>query len=100
MHINLSQEFINFIDQNVQSGFYANSAEVVREALRRMKKQQLQEQYWREQVQIGLDELDAGLGRPLNMEELKREVLKELNTTKKPNKNNAAKQKISNNNIS
>ncbi|MFT5704054.1 MAG: putative addiction module CopG family antidote, partial [Rickettsiales bacterium] len=30
MHINLSKEFVGFIDQNVESGFYTNAAEVVR----------------------------------------------------------------------
>jgi antitoxin ParD1/3/4 len=89
MHINLSKEFVGFIDQNVESGFYTNAAEVVREALRRMKDGQLQEKYLRKELQIGLDQLKAGQTTQYDMEEIKKEAQEKINTTlrtqKKPN---------------
>ncbi|MFT7087032.1 MAG: antitoxin ParD1/3/4 [Rickettsiales bacterium] len=89
MHINLSKEFVGFIDQNVESGFYTNAAEVVREALRRMKDGQLQEKYLRKELQIGLDQIKAGQTTQYDMEEIKKEAQEKINTTlrtqKKPN---------------
>jgi len=37
MHINLSREMENYIKSKVTSGFYRNSTEVIRDAIRRMQ---------------------------------------------------------------
>ena len=41
MHLNLGQEFEEFIQEQVRSGYYGNATEVIRAALRRMREEEL-----------------------------------------------------------
>ena len=72
MNISLTPELEEMVRQKVESGMYNSASEVIREALRLLKEQnQMRQQRLEElrrEVQIGLDELDQGLGMPLTDE--------------------------------
>ena len=72
MNISLTPELEEMVRQKVESGMYNSASEVIREALRLLKEQnQMRQQRLEElrrEVQIGLDELDQGLGIPLTDE--------------------------------
>jgi antitoxin ParD1/3/4 len=78
MNVNLTDRLEEFVKAKVDSGLYNSASEVVRDALRLMAEQdQIREaklEALRREVQIGLDELDAGKGEPLNMAEIKAEA--------------------------
>ena len=58
MHINLSPEMEGFIKNLVKSGEYGNSTEVIRDALRRLKAQEMHKAAWRQAIEQG--EADSG----------------------------------------
>lgn len=60
MHINLSAEMESFIKGKVTSGDYGNATEVIRDAIRRMKAEDMRLAAWRAAVTEGTDELDRG----------------------------------------
>ena len=68
MNVSLTDELEKFVHAKVASGMYLSASEVVREALRllaerdRVKELRLEE--LRREIQIGLDQLENGKGRP------------------------------------
>lgn len=76
MHINLSKEFTDFISGSVKSGFYSNSSEVIREALRRMKDEEFRKQYYlKQELDKGLSQLERGDVKDYDINRLKKEAL-------------------------
>lgn len=59
MHINLSPEMEGFIKNLVKSGEYGNATEVIRDAVRRLKAQEMQKAAWRHAIEQGDEEADA-----------------------------------------
>ncbi len=67
MHISLTPELESRVKSKVESGLYNNASEVIREALRFMDTHEewiheIKLAHLREQLQIGLDQLDRGQG--------------------------------------
>ena len=66
MNISLTPELEEMVRRKVESGMYNSASEVIREALRLFREQeQIRQQrleVLRTEIQIGLDELDQGLG--------------------------------------
>jgi len=62
MHINLSPEMEGFIKNLVKSGEYGNSTEVIRDAVRRLKAQEMHKAAWRHAIEQG--EADSGSDIP------------------------------------
>ena len=53
MHINLSPEMEGFIKNLVKSGEYGNATEVIRDAVRRLKTQEMHKAVWRQAIELG-----------------------------------------------
>ncbi|ADH86490.1 type II toxin-antitoxin system ParD family antitoxin [Desulfurivibrio alkaliphilus] len=67
MHISLTPELESRVKAKVESGLYNNASEVIREALRFMETHEewineIKLARLREQLQIGVDQLDRGQG--------------------------------------
>ena len=62
MHVNLSPEMEGFIRGKVESGFYGNATEVIRDAIRRMQTEETRIAAWRAAIKQGDDQLDRGEG--------------------------------------
>ena len=60
MHVNLSPEMEGFIRRKVESGFYGNATEVIRDAIRRMQAEESRVAAWHAAIQQGNDQLDRG----------------------------------------
>ncbi len=72
MHIQIPEQMLNFIQQQVQSGYYSNAAEVVRDAIRHMMDERgyttNKRQDFMNAVQIGVDQIEQGQTVPWNDE--------------------------------
>lgn len=67
MHISLTPELESRVKAKVESGFYNNASEVIREALRFMETHEdwiheIKLSRLREQLKVGADQLDRGEG--------------------------------------
>ena len=67
MHISLTPELESRVKAKVESGLYNNASEVIREALRFMDLHEdwihdLKIAKLREQIQVGIDQMDQGRG--------------------------------------
>ena len=71
MHVNLSPEMEGFIRRKVESGFYGNTTEVIRDAIRRMQAEESRVAAWHAAIQQGNDQLDRGDGIAYTAETLK-----------------------------
>src|ERR1041385_4355918 len=64
MNVSLSEEFVDFVNREVASGEYGSASEVVREALRLLRREKAAEQeklaILRREVAIGLEDMKAG----------------------------------------
>ena len=60
MNVSLTPELERFVDAKVESGMYNNASEVVREGLRLLKEQDEVRLRWREQIERGWQEAQAG----------------------------------------
>lgn len=60
MNVSLTPELEKFVDDKVESGLYNNASEVVRESLRLLKEHDEIRVKWREQVERGWLEAQAG----------------------------------------
>ncbi len=60
MNVSLTPELEKFIDGKVESGFYNNASEVVREGLRLLKEHDEVRLKWREQIERGWLQAQAG----------------------------------------
>ncbi len=61
MNVSLTPELEKFVDDKVESGLYNNASEVVRESLRLLKEHDEIRLKWREQIERGW--LDSQAGR-------------------------------------
>ncbi len=67
MHVSLTPELESRVKAKVESGLYNNASEVIREALRFMDSHEdwihdLKIAKLREQIQVGIDQMDQGRG--------------------------------------
>lgn len=62
MHINLSAEIENYLQSKVNTGFYSNTTEVIRDAIRRMRAEDEKLETLRAAIQIGDEQLQRGEG--------------------------------------
>ena len=62
MHVNLSPEMEGFVKGKVETGFYGNATEVIRDALRRMQAEDKRIAAWQAAVKLGDDQLARGEG--------------------------------------
>lgn len=74
MHVSLTPELESRVKAKVESGLYNNASEVIREALRFMEThedwiRELKLARLREQVKVGVDQLERGEGIPLESKE-------------------------------
>lgn len=70
MHVSLTPELESRVRAKVESGLYNNASEVIREALRFMDTHEqwiheIKLGQLREQLRIGINQLDQGLGIPI-----------------------------------
>jgi antitoxin ParD1/3/4 len=70
MHINLSPEMEGFIKSKVLGGFYGNSTEVIRDAIRRMQAEENRLAAWHAAIQKGDAQLNSGQGVDYTQQEL------------------------------
>ncbi len=76
MHINLSPEMEQFLLRKVETGFYANASEVVRDAIRRMHDEDEKVAALQRALKAGDDQLDKGEGKPYSADLLTRATAK------------------------
>lgn len=62
MHINLSPEMEQFVQSKVDTGFYSNASDVIRDAIRRMREEDEKIAAIRAALREGDEQLDAGKG--------------------------------------
>lgn len=60
MNVSLTPELEKFVDDKVESGLYNNASEVVRESLRLLKEHDEIRTKWREQIERGWLDFQAG----------------------------------------
>jgi antitoxin ParD1/3/4 len=75
MRVSLTPELEKLVEEKVTSGLYSTAIEVVREGLRLLEERDrfyaLRLEALRREVRQGLDQLDRGEGRPLDVAGLK-----------------------------
>lgn len=87
MNVSLTRALEDFVNQKVKSGRYTSASEVVREALRlleerdRVREAQIAE--LRADVEKGIEQLDAGLGEPLDMPRIKTKARTKLKRSRR-----------------
>lgn len=60
MNVSLTPELERFVGEKVESGLYNNASEVVREGLRLLKEHDEVRLRWREQIERGWQDAQAG----------------------------------------
>ena len=82
MNVSLSRQLQGFIEKKVRTGRYQTASEVVREGLRliedRDTQRALQLRRLREEIQVGLDQVEKGRVAPLDVKKIKAEGRKRL----------------------
>lgn len=76
MNVSLSPQLESYIKQKVETGMYNSASEVVREALRLLEERDAARgrfEALRQDIGAGLDSLDSGKGKPLDVEAIKAE---------------------------
>ena len=71
MNVSLTPELEKLVAERVASGRYASASEVIREALRLLEERDRLNRL-RDDVQLGLEQLDQGRHRPFNNQALNR----------------------------
>lgn len=75
MNVSLTSELENYVKSKVTTGMYSSVSEVMREALRLMEErdamQAVRLEALRQDINKGLDSLERGEGKPLDMEAIK-----------------------------
>lgn len=70
MHINLSFEMEQYLQSKVNTGYYSNASEVVRDAIRRMRDEDERLAALRAAVTVGDEQLERGEGVTYTAERL------------------------------
>ena len=82
MNVSLSRQLQGFIEKKVRTGRYQTASEVVREGLRliedRDTQRALELRRLREDIKVGLDQVDKGQVAPLDVKKIKTEGRKRL----------------------
>lgn len=82
MNVSLSQQLQGFIEKKVRTGKYQTASEVVREGLRLLEdrdiRRDLQLRRLREEIQVGLDQIEKGQVGSLDIKKIKTEGRKQL----------------------
>lgn len=82
MNVSLSRQLQGFIERKVRTGRYQTASEVVREGLRliegRDTQRALQLRRLREEIRVGLDQVEKGQVAPLDVKKIKAEGRKRL----------------------
>ena len=82
MNISLTPQLQRLVEDKVASGLYHSASEVIREGLRLLQERdqlrQVRLEELRQQIQVGLDELDQGLVAPLDTDSIKQRGRKRL----------------------
>ena len=83
MTVSLTPMLESYVKQKVEAGMYNSVSEVVREALRLLEEkdalQAIKREALKRDINLGLDSLNSGEGRPLNINSIKaqgRELLR------------------------
>jgi antitoxin ParD1/3/4 len=76
MNISLTPELEKFVEEKVASGLYNNASEVIREGLRLLKEHDEIRMNWREQIERGW--LQAQAGQIVDGEEVLREAAERI----------------------
>lgn len=71
MNVSLTPELEKIVAERVASGRYASASEVIREALRLLEERDQLNQL-RQEVRLGLEQLDQGRQRPFDDQALER----------------------------
>jgi len=78
MNISLTKELEEMVHEKVRSGLYNSASEVIRDALRLLTEQdelrRIRLERLRKDVQLGIDQADKGMTKPLDMEAIKRQA--------------------------
>ncbi len=69
MNVSLTPELENWVKEKVNTGLYTSASEVVREAIRTLREQdeirEIQREKLRQQLTIGIEQLENGQSQPL-----------------------------------
>lgn len=72
MNIELTSHAQSILQRHLSSGGYASPADLIEHALDLLDAQEPTMESLRAKIQVGLDEMKAGLGAPLDIEDIKR----------------------------
>ena len=78
MHVRFADEDENFIKTEVQSGFYSDETELVRDAVRRMREEKERARHFQEAIVRGVQAVDRGetvVLTPDLLNEIKRDAI-------------------------
>jgi len=82
MNVSLSRQLQEFIERKVRTGRYQTASDVVREGLRSIEdrdtQRALQLRRLREEIRVGLDQIEKGQVAPLDVKKIKAEGGKRL----------------------
>ena len=75
MNVSLTPKLEDFVKQKVSTGMYNSVSEVIREALRLLEEKEalkaMKLEALKSEIQGGIDSLDNGQGKPLDIEAIK-----------------------------
>ena len=75
MNVSLTPQLESFVKQKVSTGLYSSVSEVIREALRLLEEKEalksMKLQALRADIQAGMDSLDKGEGKSLDIDAIK-----------------------------
>ena len=71
MSVTISAEFESFVERAVASGRYRSEDEVFANALRLLSERELRWLALRDDIQVGLDDIESGDVAPLDVEDVK-----------------------------
>lgn len=78
MNVSLPAEMMAFVEAEVSGGDYASASEVVRDALRLLRRERAAEQeriaILRREIQLGLDDVEAGRLSRISVAEIAEQV--------------------------
>jgi antitoxin ParD1/3/4 len=83
MNVSLTHELEGYVNKKVASGNYQSASEVIREALRIMRERDAQLAHLRQDIQLGLEQIENGLYGPVDFDEIKRQGRKRMKARKK-----------------
>ncbi|MBI2239718.1 MAG: type II toxin-antitoxin system ParD family antitoxin [Magnetospirillum gryphiswaldense] len=79
MNVSLPAEMAAFVEAELASGDYASASEVVRDALRLLRRERAAEQeriaILRREIQLGIDDADAGRLSVISIAEIAEDVI-------------------------